>query len=72
MTNWKLIKDFGVTALILTMMVTIMGTGGLWLVMHGNQEFAIAWVGILIQPIIKFLDSYMQKRKEDKNGVGTS
>ena len=55
----KLWKDFGISALGLTMVLGIMGTGSIMLVLAGKQEFALAWVGAL-SPLAKgFYDGYI-------------
>ena len=63
----KLLRDFGVSALALTGVLAIMGAGGIILVLKGQQEFALAWVGSLATLAKAFYDGYLQKRKEEQN-----
>ena len=64
----KLYRDFGVSALGLTIVLAIMGTGGILLVYNGKQEFALAWVGALSPLAKSFYDGYIAYKS--KNGAG--
>ena len=59
----KLLKDFGVSALGLTIVLGTMGAGGLLLVLRGQQEFALAWVGSLGTLAKVFYDGYIAYKK---------
>lgn len=63
----KILHDFGVSALVLVLIVLTMSVGGLRLVWIGNQEFALAWVAVLSGFAMKVWDGYLVKRK-DENG----
>lgn len=59
----KLLNDFGVSALGLTLVLLIMGVGGVLLVTQDKQEFALAWVAAL-SPVAKgFYDGYVAYKK---------
>lgn len=63
----KLLQDFGVSALALTLILSIMGVGGILLIWQKNQEFALAWIGSFAALAFRFYEGYVQKRKEEHN-----
>lgn len=67
----KLWKDFGVSALALTIILIIMGAGALLLILQKNQEFALAWIGSMAALALRFYDGYLQKRKEENHTPST-
>lgn len=69
MSSFKLFRDYGVTAFILSLIVLTMAIGGLRLVWIGKEEFALAWVAALTGFAMKVWDGYLAKRHEEqKNG----
>ena len=55
----KLVQDFGVSALALSMVLSLMSVGAIILVMRDKQEFALAWVGALALLAKSFYDGYI-------------
>ena len=68
MNSFKLVHDFGVSALALVMVLGIMAGGGLLLVRQGNQEFALAWVGALAPLAKAFSDGYISYKQKQGDG----
>ena len=68
MNNFKLINDFGISALALTMVLGIMAAGGILLVLRDSQEFALAWVGALAPLAKAFYDGYIAYKQKQANG----
>ena len=70
MKDSPLYKDWGVVATILTLLILILGAGALILIWRGAQEFALAWTAIMLGAVMKALDAYVQRRRDDsqKNG----
>ena len=64
----KLYHDYGVSALALTMVLGIMGAGGILLVLRDSQEFALAWVGGLTPLAKAFYDGYIAYKQKQING----
>ena len=64
----KLWKDFGVSALALTIVLGIMAGGGILLVLRDKQEFALAWVASLGTLAKVFFDGYISYKKPPNNG----
>lgn len=63
----KLIHDFGVSALALTIILGTMGGGAIKLVWDGKQDFALAWIGAFAALAMKFYDGYLSKREKEIN-----
>ena len=64
----KLWRDFGVSALALTIVLALMSAGAIILVLRDKQEFALAWVGALALLAKAFYDgyiSYKMKKGDD-------
>jgi hypothetical protein len=63
----KLVHDFGVSALALTLVLGIMASGGILLVLNEDQEFALAWVGALAPLAKAFYDGYITYKQKQSN-----
>jgi len=67
----KLWRDFGVSALALTIILATMAGGAFMLLRAGKFELAVAWTVALGVQAKPFYDGYLQKRKEEQaNGNG--
>lgn len=68
-STFKLWRDFGVSALGLTIVLGIMAGGGFLLLHQGKDQVALAWVAALGMQAKVFYDGYIAYKK---NGDGNS